>query len=160
MTTVREAPAGQVARRLMWGMMGVVLVTALAIGARRPSGPPTEDQRVARISSAIRCPTCRGLSAAQSDAPAAQSVREEVRRRMQEGETDVQIKGYLVSRYGKDILLQPEAKGVGLLVWALPLLGGAAAVAGVVVVLGRNRVRPGRRVSEGDRDLVERALRS
>jgi len=147
-------------RRVAWGLLGLVLGLALFIGARGPSGPPTEAQRVLRITSVIRCPTCRGLSAAQSDAPSSESVRDEVRRRVQEGESDGQIKTYLVSRYGEDILLQPEAKGLGVLVWALPILGAVTATAGVAFALRRSRVRPGRRVSDADRALVEDALRS
>ena len=147
-------------RRLSWMLLAVVLAGALAYGARGDSGPPTEDQRVRRIPSVVRCPTCQGLSVAQSDAPAARSIDDEVRRRVQAGESDRQIKDYLVSRYGQDIILQPEAEGVGLLVWALPLLGGAAAIAGLVVVLRGRRVRPGRKVSAADQALVEEALRS
>lgn len=146
-------------RRLAWGLLGMVLVGALAIGAQGGTGPPTEDQRVKRITQVVRCPTCRGLSAAQSDAPAALAIRDEVRRRVGEGETDDQVKGYLISRYGEGILLQPEARGVGLVVWALPVLGVGAAVTGLALVVRRRRVRPGRRVTEADRALVEEALR-
>jgi cytochrome c-type biogenesis protein CcmH len=145
-----------VSRRLAWGLLALVLVGALAVGSRAESGPPTEDQRVQRIASVIRCPTCRGLSAAQSDAPSAEAIRDEVRRRVQEGETDAQIKGYLISRYGEDILLQPRSK----LVWALPVVGGAAAVGGLALLLRRRRVRPGGRASEDDEALVAQALRA
>ena len=141
-------------------MLGLVLVGALAFGSRGDSGPPTEDQRVRRITSVVRCPTCRGLSVAQSDAPSAESIRDEVRRRVQEGETDTQIKAYLVSRYGEDILLQPEADGLGLLVWALPVIGGAVAVVTLALVLRNRRIRPGRKASDADQALVEKALRS
>ena len=143
-------------RRASWGLLVLVLVGALAVGSRGESGPPTEDQRVQRISSVVRCPTCRGLSAAQSDAPSAEAIRDEVRRRVQEGETDAQIKGYLVSRYGEDILLQPKSR----VVWALPILGGAAAVGGLVFVLRRRRVKPGPAVSDADEALVARAMRA
>ena len=145
-------------RRLVWAAMGLVLVVALAIGGRGRTGPPTEDQRVNHIASVIRCPTCRGLSAAQSDAVASESIRDEIRRRVEAGQTDGEIKDYMVSRYGEDILLVPKAKGVGVLVWALPLVGAVAAVGGLVVVLRRNRVRPGRRASEADQALVREAL--
>ena len=147
-------------RRLVWAAMAVVLVAALAAGSRGRSGPLTEDQRVHRITSVVRCPTCRGLSAAQSDAPAAEAIRDEVQRRVEAGQSDGEIKAYLVSRYGEDILLKPDAKGVGLVVWVLPVVGGAAAVAGLVLMLRRRRVRPGRRVSAADRALVDEALRS
>lgn len=147
-------------RRLSWVLLGLVLVVALGVGSRGQSGPPTEDQRVRRISSVLRCPTCRGLSAAQSDAPSAESIRDEVRRRVQAGESDGQIKAYLVSRYGEDILLQPRSSGVGLVVWGLPAIGAVLAVGGLVVVLRRRRLRPGPAVSDADQALVERALRS
>ena len=143
-------------RRLSWGVLALVLVGALAIGSRGESGPPTEDQRVQRIASVVRCPTCRGLSAAQSDAPSAEAIRDEVRRRVQEGETDAQIKAYLVSRYGEDILLQPKSR----VVWALPVIGGAAAVGGLVFALRRRRVKPGPAVSDADEALVARAMRA
>lgn len=146
-------------RRLSWAMLAVVLVGALALGSRHDSGPATEDQRVERITSVVRCPTCQGLSVAQSDAPAATAIDDEVRRRVQAGQSDRQIKDYLVSRYGQDIILAPEAEGVGLVVWALPVLGVAAAVGGLVVAVRKRRVQPGRKVSAADQALVEEALR-
>jgi len=149
-----------VSRRLTWGLLGLVLVGALMVGSRGRSGPPTEDQRVQRISSVVRCPTCRGLSAAQSDAPPAEAMRDEVRRRVGAGETDTQIKAYLVSRYGEDILLQPKSTGIGLFVWALPVIGGVLVVGGLSFVLRRRRVRPSPKISDADQALVDKALRS
>jgi len=143
-------------RRLAWGLLALVLVGALAVGSRGESGPATEDQRVQHIASVIRCPTCRGLSAAQSDAPSAEAIRDEVRRRVQEGQTDAQIKDYLISRYGEDILLQPRSK----LVWALPVVAGAAAVVGLALLLRRRRVRAGGQASADDEALVAQALRA
>jgi cytochrome c-type biogenesis protein CcmH len=153
---VSRPPApGRSGRRLNWGLLALVLVAALAFGARGESGPPTEDQRVERISSVVRCPTCRGLSAAQSDAPSAEAIRDEVRRRVQLGETDAQIKGYLISRYGEDILLQPRSR----LVWVVPIVGVVVAVGGLVLVLRRRQVRPGRKASEADEALVAQAMK-
>jgi cytochrome c-type biogenesis protein CcmH len=138
--------------------MALVLVVALAIGARGRSGPPTDAQRANRIADQVRCPTCRGLSAADSDAPAARAMREEVLRRVQAGETDEAILGYIVSRYDASILLRPEGDGVAGLVWALPVAGLVAAVGGLVLAFRRWRTRPGATVSQADRALVDDAL--
>jgi cytochrome c-type biogenesis protein CcmH len=138
--------------------MAVVLVVALAVGAGSRSGPPTDAQRVNRIADQVRCPTCRGLSAADSDAPAARAMREEVLRRVQAGESDEAILGYIVSRYDASILLKPEGDGIAGVVWALPVAGLVAAVGGLVLAFRRWRARPGAAVSPADRALVDEAL--
>ncbi|MDP8936836.1 MAG: cytochrome c-type biogenesis protein CcmH [Actinomycetota bacterium] len=146
-------------KRAVWGLMAVVLVAALAVAAGGRAGPPTEDQQVHSIADKIRCPTCRGLSAADSDAPAATAIRDEVRRRLREGQSEGQIVGYLEGTYGADIRLEPEAEGIGVLVWALPAVGAAAVAAGLVVMFSRRRLRNRPAVSPEDRALVEEALR-
>ena len=144
--------------RLPWLVMAVVLVTALVIGTRSHSGPPTENQRVQRIASQVRCPTCRELSAAESDAAAAKAVRTEIRRRVRAGEGDGHILAFLVSRYSDDILLKPKSSGVASLVWVLPVAALICALAGLGVAFRRWRARPGVAVSPEDRALVEREL--
>jgi len=139
--------------------MAVVLVGALAIGAQR-DGPVTDDARVRRIGSDLRCPTCQGMAVADSDAPAAQGIQEEIRRRVVEGrETDGQIKDFILSLY-PDISLRPETRGLGLVVWGLPVVAVAAVVGGLALVVMRRRGRRGPEVSDEDRRLVEQALGS
>ena len=139
--------------------MALVLVVALVVGGRGDGTPRTPAERVTAISREVRCPTCQGLSAAESDAKAAQAVRDEIRRRVNEGQDDGQIRAFLVSRYGRDILLKPEASGIGSLVWTIPVVAGVAAVAGLAAVFVRWRRREEAEVSDEDRALVEEALR-
>ena len=144
-------------RAVSWTLLGVVLVAALAVGARGRAGPPTES-RVHHIASEIRCPTCRGLSAAESDAAAARAVREEIRRRVRAGQSDDQIRAFLASRYGDDILLRPPSTGLGALVWVLPTAALVIVAAGLATALHRGRVRRAGAPTPADRALVERAL--
>ena len=136
-----------------------VLGAVLFVGSRGEGGPPTTAQRVARIAEEVRCPTCEGLSAAESDTPASQAVREEVRRRVEAGESDDQIRAFLVSRYGKDILLKPESSGVTGLVWALPVVAVVVAGAGLVVAFRRWQARGRQVATSEDRAMVEQARR-
>lgn len=135
----------------LWTLLGVVLVIALVVGSGvLSSSPPTAAQRAAAIESAIRCPSCEDLSVAVSSAPTAVTVRATVRQLVSEGQSDQQITDYLTARYGSSIVLDPPASGWSLLVWVLPLAGGAIAVAVVVVVLVR---RHGRSTDELDADV-------
>ena len=133
------------ARRLpLWTLLGVALVAALVVGSGVfSSSPPTAAQRASAIESVIRCPSCEDLSVATSSAPTAVTVRDTIRQQVAEGRTDQQIETYLVARYGSAIVLDPPARGWSLLVWLLPLLGGALAVGVLVVVLIRRGMAVG-----------------
>ena len=131
----------------LWTLLGVVLVVALLAGSGVfSSTPPTAAQRAAAIESVVRCPSCEDLSVAVSSAPTAVTVRATVAHLIAEGQSDQQIKDYLVARYGSAIVLDPPASGWSVLVWVLPVVVGAAGVVGLTVVLVRRRRR-------GDRDL-------
>ncbi len=128
----------------LWLLLGLVLVLALAAGSGAfSSSPPSPAQRAAALESVIRCPTCEDLSVADSSAEAAVTVRATIRRLVARGESDQQIKDYLVARYGAAIILDPPASGWSLLVWVLPIAGGVAAF-GVLawVLVNRRRQAP------------------
>jgi cytochrome c-type biogenesis protein CcmH len=137
--------------------MAVVLAGALVIGAQTRSRP-TESARVQHIASEIRCPQCRSQSVAESDAATAKAVRDDIRRRVRAGESDGQIIGSIVSKFGGDILLKPKASGVAGLVWVLPVAAVVVALAAMAFAFRRWRARPGAVVSPEDRALVERAM--
>ena len=76
-----------------------------------------------------------------SSAPTAVTVRATVRHLIEQGQSDQQIKDYLVARYGSAIVLDPSTSGWSALVWVLPIVAGLAAVAALAVVLARRRRR-------------------
>jgi cytochrome c-type biogenesis protein CcmH len=144
--------------RISYLLLAMILSVALVVGARGDGGPPTTKDRVDRIAQEVRCPTCEGLSAAESDAPSSQAIRQEIQRRVDAGQSDDQIRAFLVSRYGKDIILRPESRGVSALVWALPASAVVVAAAGLVFAFRRWRSRPSSPPSAEDRELVDQAL--
>ena len=146
-------------RWLPWLALAVVLLGALTIGTARQHHSNDLASRVRGIASQVKCPTCEGLSAAESDAVSSTAIRDEIQRRLEAGETEPQIKAFLVSRYGRDILLKPPASGVSGLVWFLPVTVFVCALAGLVVAFRRWRVRSGATVTAADRALVEEAMR-
>lgn len=145
-------------RALPWLVMAVVAGTALAVGVTGDRGPTTQAERATAIASEVRCPTCQGLSAAESNAAAARAIREDISERLRAGESPAQIRAFLVSRYGEDILLRPPASGISGLVWALPVALLVGAGAGLAAAFRRWRRALGGPVTEADRRRVEEAL--
>jgi cytochrome c-type biogenesis protein CcmH len=142
---------------LPWLVMAVLLVTAFSFSTRGDSGPETTQERVKRVASQVRCPTCRQLSAAESDAPAAEAVRVAIAAHVEQGDSDAEIRAFLVDSYGKDILLTPGRSGVAALVWALPVAAFVCALAGLAVAFRRWHRADGAPTAD-DRALVARAL--
>jgi cytochrome c-type biogenesis protein CcmH len=137
----------------------IALVVALTIGATRSSRPPTTQERVRHITSELRCPVCQGETVADSNALISQDIRSLVQQRVQAGQSDKAILDYVVHQY-PGTLLDPPAKGIGLIVWALPVIAVAASIAGLALAFRRWRGRPGVVVTPDDRELVEDALRA
>jgi len=144
--------------RWAWVAMGAVVLVALVIGLANGSGPRTTEDRVTALSETIRCPTCRSQSVAESEAPVAREIRADIADRIEAGESDDDIRDYLVSRYGQEVLLTPPASGVAGLVWVIPVVAVVAAGAALVAVFRRWRSTAPVHATEDDRALVEAAL--
>lgn len=146
-------------RWLPWLLLLPVLGAALFVGGRSGDGRSLSPaRRTVRIATEVRCPTCEGLSAAESEAPASVAIRQEIRRRVDAGAGDEEVRAYLVGRYGRDILLTPDGTGVAGLVWALPVAGAVLGAGGLIVTFRRRRARPLRTATADDRRLVDQAL--
>jgi len=83
----------------------------------------TVNAQARALSSSLRCPVCQGQSIQDSEAPLAGEMRELIREKLRQGESPQQVRDYFVSKYGEWILLQPEAHGLNLAVYVLPILG-------------------------------------
>jgi cytochrome c-type biogenesis protein CcmH len=124
---------------LLLAMMAIVVSVALAV-ARSPGG--SLDDRARAIDAQLRCPTCQGLSIADSPAKSAAQMRALVREQLAAGASDEAVRAFFVDRYGRWILLDPPLSGPDLALWVAPALIVAI---GAVVVVRRARARePGR----------------
>ena len=138
-----------------WALMAAVLVGALAVGLQDDGSARTNDDRAHAIADGLKCPTCRSQSVADSDAPVSKEIRADIVRRIEAGETDAEIRAYLIDRFGEDIVLNPPASGVSGLVWVLPVVALVGATAGLVVAFRRWKDREVVSATEDDRELVE-----
>jgi cytochrome c-type biogenesis protein CcmH len=136
----------------------VVVGTALVVGASHRSYPVTDAQRAAAIDAQLRCPSCEGISVADSSASTAVAIRRVVAQRVQAGQSDVQIEAFLTGKYGPGILLRPPVRGGTALVWVLPPAAAGAALVGLAGAFWRRRRVVPVGVTTEDRLLVERAL--
>ncbi len=101
------------------------------------AGAQTAAQRAAAIEAVVRCPSCTDVSVAQSNETTALAVRHEIERQVAAGRSTAQIEQTLTSQYGSTILLEPPDAGGVALIWLVPIVLGAGAVAAIGVLFWR-----------------------
>jgi cytochrome c-type biogenesis protein CcmH len=116
--------------KISYGLMAVVLICALWLGTHNSSALSNEE-RAQALEHTIKCPVCRGQSVAESDAPAAKDIRDEISRRIENGESDAEIRDFFANKLGADLLLRPASSGFGGLIWVLPVAGFVVAASGI-----------------------------
>lgn len=114
---------------------------AAAIAPDEILSNPALEARARALSKELRCPVCQNQSLDDSDADIAKDLRRIVRERLVAGDTDAEVKQYLVARYGDYVLLEPPMKPDTWILWFGPpvvlVLGGIA----VWRIARRNRAR-------------------
>jgi cytochrome c-type biogenesis protein CcmH len=155
-------------RRPAVGLAALLLLAlgGLAAVAARGSPPAaTPAERVHAIAGGLRCPTCRDLSVADSPAPLARQMRNQIAEGLVAGKSPETIRREFVAAYGESVLLVPPRRGVGLVAWVAPALLLAGGLLAAVLAVRRWRARgaavaapPAPRTSHADRALLERAL--
>jgi cytochrome c-type biogenesis protein CcmH len=110
---------------------------ALAKEAAPVAADPVLEQRVMAVSAELRCLVCQNQTIADSNAPLAEDLRNQVREKMRQGASDSEIVGYMVARYGDFVLYRPPLKLTTVLLWFGPLL----LLAGGFIVLFRRVLR-------------------
>ena len=108
----------------------VVAAPAFAVQPGEMLKDPALEARARELSAQLRCLVCQNESIDDSDAELARDIRLLIRERITKGESNGEVRDFLVSRYGDFILLKPPFKLSTLLLWlSAPLtflIGGFA----------------------------------
>lgn len=118
----------------------LVAFAGLAFGqASELANPdPATERRLKGLAEELRCLVCQNQTIADSDAPLAVDLRNQIRSQIAEGRSDEQIRAFMVERYGDFVLYNPPFHAATVLLWlGPPLLVLAGAVTFFLVVRRR-----------------------
>ncbi|MDQ5849196.1 MAG: cytochrome c-type biogenesis protein CcmH [Pseudomonadota bacterium] len=115
------------------------------------------DKRVATLANELRCLVCQNQTLADSNAPLAVDLRNQIREQLKGGASERDVIDFMVARYGDFVLYRPPFKASTLLLWAGPFL---LLLAGVTILLRRIRLRqpPAPQLSQADRARAAKLL--
>jgi len=109
-------------RRLALLLFAALLIAApaLAVEPDEVLSDPVLEARARALSKSLRCMVCQNQSIDDSNAPLARDLRILVRERLKSGDSDAQVREYLVARYGEFVLLEPRISERTIALWAAP----------------------------------------
>ena len=80
------------------------------------------DERVKNLTLELRCMTCQNQSIYDSDAEFSNDIKKIVKQKLSEGESERDIKKFLVERYGEYILFRPLINYNNIFLWSFPFI--------------------------------------
>ena len=98
------------------------------------------DQRVKNLTLELRCMTCQNQSIYDSDAEFSNDIKKIVKQKLQEGESERDIKKFLVERYGEYILFRPLMNYNNIFLWSFPFILLIIGLFFVLIKSKRNKV--------------------
>lgn len=106
----------------MRASLALWLVLCLAPLAPRAAEDPALDKRVAGLAHELRCLVCQNQTLADSNAPLAVDLRNQIREQLKGGASEREVIDFMVARYGDFVLYRPPFKASTLALWLGPFL--------------------------------------
>jgi len=78
------------------------------------------EKRVAALANELRCLVCQNQTLADSNAPLAVDLRNEIREQLKAGRTERDVIDFMVARYGDFVLYRPPFKASTVALWLGP----------------------------------------
>jgi cytochrome c-type biogenesis protein CcmH len=108
---------------------------------------PAVEQRLKNLGEELRCLVCQNQTIADSNAPLALDLRNQIRTQVKQGRSDDEIRAYMTERYGDFVLYKPPVKPLTYALWFGPFLLLAGGVVIWIVMLRRRSRAASREVA-------------
>ena len=127
-----------------WPALCALTLFALTLGvAAREAQPlahdPVLEAKVMAIGEELRCLVCQNETIAASHADLAVDLRQQIRQKLQQGESRAQIIDFMVQRYGEFVLYRPPMSLRNALLWIGPFVLLLAALLTLGINIGKRR---------------------
>ena len=123
-------------------LLSMMAVTAGAVDTEAPLQTEEQQGLYRKLLEEVRCMVCQNQNLADSNAPLAQDMRRELRRMVEEGASEADVKQFLLDRYGDFALYRPRLAPNTLLLWVGPGVIVLLALGAIAVTIRRRMRMP------------------
>lgn len=145
-------------RALFAALLLALAGAAIAQSSEIAKPDPVVEQRLKALASELRCLVCQNQTIADSNAPLAVDLRNQIRAQIAQGRSDDQIRAYMVDRYGDFVLYNPPMRATTILLWAGPFVLVALGIGIFIRVIRRRPPAATGPVDEAQRGEIEALL--
>jgi cytochrome c-type biogenesis protein CcmH len=133
------------------------LLVLLFVAAPVLAQTPELDKRVSALANELRCLVCQNQTLADSNAPLAVDLRNQIREQLDAGKSEGEVREFMVARYGDFVLYRPPLKASTLALWIGPFV---LLLSGFWILLRRIRKpRPAQpQLSDAERERAAKLL--
>lgn len=117
-----------------------------------------QEARFEHLTAELRCPKCQNQNIAASNAAIAQDMREQVYQRIRAGQSDDEIIGAMVERFGEFVRYRPPLRMETALLWFGPALLAVVGLVLVFVIVRRSQRRATASLSTDERARIDSLL--
>ena len=141
-------------KHLFMALFMCVSFNAQAKVAPNTSADPALEARMMVIAEELRCLVCQNETIAASHADLAIDLKNQIRLKLTQGQSQKQILDFMVERYGDFVLYRPPLKTTTVLLWSGPFILLAIAVLMLVLNVRRRR-RSAQPAALSDADIAK-----
>ncbi|HJV11709.1 MAG TPA: cytochrome c-type biogenesis protein [Burkholderiales bacterium] len=135
-------------------MVRFALLLALALSAHAQDYEM--EKRVTALATELRCLVCQNQTLADSNAPLAVDLRNQIREQLKSGKSERDVMEYMVARYGDFVLYRPPLKATTIALWAGPFV--FLVLGAWILVRLLRRHAPERELSDAERARAAKLL--
>jgi cytochrome c-type biogenesis protein CcmH len=118
---------------------------------------PEMEKRVSALATELRCLVCQNQTLADSNAPLAVDLRNQIREQLKSGKSERDVIDFMVARYGDFVLYRPPFKATTIALWAGPFVFLVLG-AWLLLRLLRRRTAPEPELSDAERARAAKLL--
>lgn len=124
---------------LAWSVVASAAEPTLASSGAGDANASTLDERVNQLASELRCLVCQNQTVADSHAPLAVQLKQEVRRQLVAGASADDVRNFMVQRYGDFVLYRPPVNAGTVALWVGPAVILLSGLVGLAMALRKRR---------------------
>ena len=100
-----------------------------------------EENLYIKLEKEIMCPVCDGQTLDQSQSLIANNMKDTIKKKIEDGYNEEEIKEYFVKRYGDSVLAYPSMNGFNSIAYIVPAISVLIAIVILFLYIKRDKIK-------------------